>query len=228
MSIPVSVQSADGVHVITIDDGKVNALSPATQAAINSALDAAEDAGDAVVLAGRSGILSAGFDLKVLQAGGAEAVAMLRGGFELSARLLSFPRPVVVACTGHAVAMGVFLLMSGDYAVGSRGEFRIAANEVSIGLPMPTPALAVMRHRLTPAAFQRSAVLAQNFNPEQALAAGFVDALAEADEVLELAHSMAAAFASLDAAAHVATKLEARASTLATMRESITRDYGAT
>jgi enoyl-CoA hydratase len=228
MSIPVSVQSADGVHVVTIDDGKVNALSPATQAAINSALDAAEDAGDAVVLAGRSGILSAGFDLKVLQAGGAEAVAMLRGGFELSARLLSFPRPVVVACTGHAVAMGVFLLMSGDYAVGTRGEFRIAANEVSIGLPMPTPALAVMRHRLTPAAFQRSAVLAQNFNPEQALAAGFVDALAEADEVLELAHSMAAAFASLDAAAHVATKLEARASTLATMRESIARDYGAT
>ncbi|HUN31199.1 MAG TPA: enoyl-CoA hydratase-related protein [Trebonia sp.] len=94
-----------------------------------------------VLIEGRDGVFSAGFDLPVLRNGGPDALTMLRSGFELAARLLEFPQPVVIACTGHAVAMGVFLLLCGDYRVGATGPFKITANEVAIGLTMPRAAV---------------------------------------------------------------------------------------
>ncbi|HEX3189521.1 MAG TPA: crotonase/enoyl-CoA hydratase family protein, partial [Streptosporangiaceae bacterium] len=115
------------VATITMDDGKVNVLSPAMQAELNAALDRAGADQAVVLLTGRPGVFSAGFDLAVLQSRGDEASGMVLGGFELSLRLLGFPRPVVVACTGHAIAMGAFLVLSGDYRVGAAGPFTIAA-----------------------------------------------------------------------------------------------------
>src|SRR5215471_17406783 len=100
----VTYHEGDAIATITMDDGKVNALSMPMFDEVNAALDRAEAAGAAVVLAGRDGVFSAGFDLGVLRAGGAAAAALVRTGFELSARLLAFPAPVVVACTGHAIA----------------------------------------------------------------------------------------------------------------------------
>ena len=115
MSGLVTYELRDSIATIVMDDGKVNALSLEMLGAVNGALDRAVSDAAVVVLTGREGIFSAGFDLKVLRGGGADAGAMLLGGFELAVRLLAFPTPVVVACTGHAVAMGVFLLLSGDY-----------------------------------------------------------------------------------------------------------------
>jgi enoyl-CoA hydratase len=147
----VSYHCDDTIATITIDDGKVNALSLAVLAELNAALDQAERGGAVVILAGRDGVFSAGFDLPALRGGGPDAIAMLRAGFELAARLLAFPRPVVIACTGHAVAMGVFLLLCGDYRVGATGPYKITANEVAIGLTMPRAAVEICRQRLTPA-----------------------------------------------------------------------------
>ena len=139
----------DGVAVITMDDGKANAMSLALQQAIHAALDQAERDAAPVVLAGRPGILSAGFDLKTLAASGQPAVDMLNGGLELAIRLLSFPHPVVIACGGHAIAMGVFILLCGDYRIGVRGNFRYTANEVAIGMTMPFSTITVF-FRATP------------------------------------------------------------------------------
>ena len=133
----VGYELHDSVATITMDDGKVNALSVRMLGTLGEALDRAETDRAIVVLTGRPGIFSAGFDLQVLRAGGADAVQMLKAGFELAERLLSFPTPVVVACSGHAIAMGSFLVLSADYRVGVSGEFRITANEVAIGLTMP-------------------------------------------------------------------------------------------
>src|SRR5580765_5811092 len=113
----------DGVATITMDDGKVNVMSNAMQAEINAALDQAIDDGAIVVLAGREGVFSAGFDLPTLRGGGDDGLRMVRGGFELAHCVLGFPLPVVMACTGHAIAMGTFLLLSGDYRVGAEGPF---------------------------------------------------------------------------------------------------------
>ena len=133
----VSYQLAQGLATIVMDDGKVNALSPAMIAAVNDAFDRATSDGAVVILTGRPGIFSGGFDLTTLRAGGPDAAFMLERGFQLALRLLDHPAPVVIACNGHAVAMGLFLLLSGDYLIGVDGPFRLVANEVAIGLTMP-------------------------------------------------------------------------------------------
>jgi enoyl-CoA hydratase len=206
--------AADGtVARITLDDGKANALSPAMQLAINNALDRAErDGVKAVVLAGHDRLFCGGFDLKVLAAGDREAVLdMLGGGFTLAARLLRFPKPIVIAATGPAVAMGSFLLLSGDHRVGSE-RTRCQANEVAIGMALPTSAVEIMRMRLTPAAFQRGISMAAPFVGQDAVAGGWLDEIVDSDKVVMRADEVAASAAqSLDAEAHRISKSRARA-----------------
>jgi enoyl-CoA hydratase len=223
----VSYHCADAIATITFDDGKVNALSLAALAELNAAFDRAEQDGAVVILAGRDGVFSAGFDLPVLRGGGADALAMLRAGFELAARLLGFPRPVVIACTGHAVAMGVFLLLCGDYRIGVTGPYKITANEVAIGLTMPRAAVEICRQRLTPAHFNRAVVLAEAFAPADAVTAGFLDRTVPAPDLHEAARGAAAQLATLDRSAHVATKRRARAQALSAIRAAIDADAAA-
>lgn len=227
MSSLVSYELNDAVATITMDDGKVNALSPAMQAEINAALDqaaAGAAAGEvkAVVVAGNSKVFSGGFDLSVFSAGDAAAtLAMLAGGFELSVRCLTFPVPVIMAATGHAIAMGSFLLLSGDHRVGSVTS-RCQANEVKIGMTLPISAIEIMRMRLTRAAFQRGVSMAAVFTGDAAIAGGWLDEVVEADAVLSRAQEVAAeAAATLNTGAHVASKLKARAEAITAIRAGI-------
>jgi enoyl-CoA hydratase len=212
------------IATITMDDGKVNALSPGMLGRLDAALDRAESDKAVVLLTGREGVFSAGFDLSTLRAGGPEAIAMVRTGFELAARLLSFPAPVIVACTGHAVAMGVFLLLSGDARVGAAGPYRLVANEVAIGLTLPYAAIEILRQRLSPAHFTRAALLAEPYTPETAVGAGFLDQVVPPDELLDAARGIAEAATMLDSDAHAATKLRARQHTLDAIRAAIDAD----
>jgi enoyl-CoA hydratase len=214
----------DSVATITMDDGKVNALSLAMLTELDTALDRAAADRAVVVLTGREGVFSAGFSLPVLRAGGDAAVDLLRAGFDLAARLLTFPTPVVVACPGHAVAMGVFLLLSGDYRIGARGPYKLTANEVAIGMTMPRAAVEICRQRLTPACFNRAVLLAEVFAPEDAVAAGFLDRLVSAGELADAAAGAAAELARLDLDAHAATKLRARRLAMSALREAIDAD----
>jgi enoyl-CoA hydratase len=210
-----------------MDDGKVNALSLQMLAEIDGALDRAVADGAVVVLTGRDGVFSAGFDLTTLRAGGPDAIGMLRSGFELAHRLLSFPLPVVIACGGHTVAMGVFLLLSGDYRVGVAGPFKITANEVAIGLTMPRAAVEICRQRLTPAYFNRAVILAEVFSPTDGIAGGFLDRVVDPGELPDAARDAAAQVAALDLEAHAASKLRVREPTLAAIREAIEADAAA-
>jgi enoyl-CoA hydratase len=216
----------DAVATITMDDGKANALSPAMLEELAAALDRAEfDSAGAVVLAGRPGRFSGGFDLGVLGGGGAEAGHMLRGGFELAERLLSFRCPVVMACTGHAVAMGLFLLCSGDYRIGAAGDFKLQANEVAIGLTMPYPALTILRYRLTPSSFDRAVGLSEVFTPADAVEVGLLDRLVDPATVVPAAREVAASLLTLGASAHPASKRRARATLLADLRAGIETEF---
>jgi enoyl-CoA hydratase len=223
----VDFSVADGVATLTMDDGKANALSPSMLADLNGGFDRVEkEDGFAVVLAGRPGRFSGGFDLGVLRAGGPDAEGMLRGGFQLAERLLGFPRPIVMACTGHALAMGAFLLCSGDYRVGAAGDFKLQANEVAIGLTMPHPAVAIIRHRLTPSAFDRAVGLSEVCAPADAVAVGWLDRVVAPEAVIPEAQAVAASFAALDPTAHAGSKLRTRAALLAELRRSITEEFG--
>ena len=220
----VQYDQRDGVATIRIDDGKSNALSPLVFRELNRALDRAEADRAIVILTGRESVFSAGFDLKVMQRGGTQALRMLGAGFALTARIMSYPHPVVAACNGHSLAMGVFLMLSADYVVGARGDFRIAANEVAIGITLPRVGAAVLRHRLNPAAFQRAATLSKYFDVDAALAAGFFDELVEPEELMPRAHDLAQEFGKLDPLAHKATKRRIRAALIRKIRWSIPLD----
>lgn len=224
MSTLVTYQLKDGIATIAMDDGKANALSPAMQAEINAALDQALADKAIVVLAGRAGMFCAGFDLPTLTAGGDNAVKMLTGGFELAERLLSFPRPVVMACTGHALAMGVFLLMCGDYVVGAEGGFKIGANEVAIGLTMPRSAIEICKARLAPAHFQRAMLTSEIYTPTDAIAAGFLDKEVAGAFVLTEAQTIATRFSKLNMNAYQGTKAQVREPVLKALHKAIQTD----
>jgi enoyl-CoA hydratase len=209
---------------VTMDDGKVNALSLDLLTQLDDAFSRAEADGVVVVLSGRAGVFSAGFDLGTLRAGGAEAAAMLQAGFELAERILSFPAPVVISCTGHAVAMGVFLVLAGDYRIGVAGPYKITANEVAIGLTMPGAAVEICRQRLSPSHFNRATVIAEVFSPPGAVDAGFLDQVVDAAEIDDAAGTVAAQLAQLDRAAHAATKLRVRKQALEAIRDAIQQD----
>ncbi len=214
----------DQVATIRIDDGKRNALSPQIFREINQALDRAESDRAIVIITGREAVFSAGFDLHVMKRGGVNALRMLGAGSALTARLMAYPYPVIAACNGHALAMGVFLMLSADYVIGSRGNFKIAANEVAIGLTMPRVATAMLRHRLNPAAFQRAVTLSEYFDVETAHSVGFFDELADPIDLMHRAESRAEISKKLDPRAHTATKRRIRARLIRKIRLSIPLD----
>lgn len=182
MESRIGVASAGGVVRIRLDDGKVNAMSTEMLGEIAGALDAAEQAEAIVVLRGREGIFSAGFDLPTFSRGLDATVEMLAAGARLVERLLSFPRPVVTVCTGHAYPMGAFLMLAADVRLGIEGPWRIGMNEVAIGLTVPRFAVELARHRLAPHGFARITT-APMFGPQEAMRMGYLDRVVEADEL---------------------------------------------
>lgn len=225
MSSPLaSYERQDSVGIITMDDGKANAISLAMQQSLASALDQAEADDVAVVLTGRAGFFSAGFDLKTIAAGGKDTVDMLNGGINLAIRLLEFPRPVIAASGGHAIAMGVFLLLSCDFRIGVRGPHRYTANEVAIGMTMPYSTIEILRQRVSPAALGRAVSLAEVFGPHNAVENGFLDTVVEPDELIDSALATATTLASLDRAAHVHSKRRLRGPVISAIRDGLTRD----
>jgi len=221
-SVQYSLQGR--IATLRIDDGKRNALSPEVLRAIYRALDRAESDVAIVIITGRESVFSAGFDLGVMKRGGLEALRMLGAGYALTARVLSYPHPVIAACNGHALAMGVFLMLSADYVIGSRGDFKIAANEVAIGLKMPRVAAAMLRHRLTPAAFQRAVILSEYFDVESAQSAGFFDEVVDPAELITRAEAHAKSLQALDQRAHTASKRRIRAALIRRIHYSVPLD----
>ena len=220
----VKYRVEDGVGVITMDDGKANAMSLEMLSGLEAALAQAVQDDVVLVLEGRPGMFSAGFHMPTLTAKGPEAAAMLVGGFEFAEKLLNYPKPVVTACAGHAIAMGCFLLLGGDHRVGAAGSFKIVANEVAIGLVMPRTAIEICRLRLTPPAFQRSMLISALFTPETAVAAGHFHELVPPEAVGAIALATAKQLTQLNMAAFRGTKERVNGPALLALRAAVQAD----
>lgn len=206
----VNIAIENAVATIVMDDGKNNLISPKMLNQLNQALDEAEKANAVVVITGKDDIFCAGFDLNILKTGVIHTFRMLIGGFSLSKRLLAFPTPVIISCNGHAIAMGSFLLLSGDYRIGVEGEYKIVANEVEIGLTVPYSAIEICRQRLRPAHFDKAVLLSQLYNPQTAVDAGFLDEVVPKHDLQKVTYQKAEQLASLDLKAHQLSKLRMR------------------
>lgn len=182
-----SLKSEENVSVITLDDGKVNAFSPAMITEVQSLLDQVPTDSGALMFTGREGMFTAGFDLKVMMSDPSAATQMVKTGFQMLQRIFSFPRPVVSACSGHAIAMGAFLLCSSDYRIASKGDYKVGANELRNNMIIPTPILEIAKFKLSRTHKQRALLNAEMYSMENAIEPGYIDELVDADKLYEAA-----------------------------------------
>lgn len=231
MSSITTERVADGaVLLVTMDDGKANALSKQAIADLTEAIDeaTADDDVAAVVIAGREGRFSGGFDLGVMNAGDLGPILdLVADGGELVRHAFTCDVPVVAACTGHAVAAGTLLLLGCDVRVGAQGDFKLGLNEVAIGMVVPDWAMTIARERMSKRHIQRSIANARIFSPDEAVDAGILDITVDPDKVVERAIEEAAAFAALDPKAYAGTMKAFRSDVGATMEREIAELRGA-
>lgn len=224
MSELIAYHLEDGIATLTLNNGKVNAISPDVIAAFNAALDQAVADRAVVIITGQPGILSGGYDLKVMTAGPKEAVSLVTAGSTLARRLLAHPFPVIVACPGHAVAKGAFILLSADFRIGVDGPFSIGLNEVQIGMTMHHAGIELARDRLRRSAFHRSVINGEMFDPQSAVDAGFLDKVVSAEELQGAALAAARQLKKINMTAHKNTKLKVRKALLETLDNAIAMD----
>ena len=223
----VTTERRDGVLICHLDDGKANALSNAMITAIGAAISEAEldDAIHAVVLHGREGKFSAGFDLSVMLAGDMAAVTdLVANGGELVRTIYASDVPVVAACTGHALAAGALILLGCDLRIGADVECKIGLNEVAIGMTLPDWALTLATERLSKRHLQRALPTARITSAAGAVDVGYLDELAPAESLLDAAVAAAAGFAALDGKAYAITARKIRGATLHLMAQQIAAD----
>ena len=215
----------DDVALLHFDDGKANAVGFDFVAAMNDGLDRASSDARALVIAGMPGRFSAGFDLNVFRDGDADTAARLRhAGGEMLLRLFTHPQPVVVACTGHALAAGALILLTADTRLGAEGDFKIGLNEVAIGMALPHFAAEIARARLSKRHFARATTHAEIYTPDAAVDAGYLDEVAPPDRLAETAFAHAARLARLDPRAFAATKRALHAGFVSEIRVRLADD----
>ena len=174
------------ISIITLDDGKANVFSPKMIQDVNDCLDQVPTQKGALIITGRDGMFSAGFDLKIISAGEMSAITeMTTNGFKLLSRIFSFPRPVLGACSGHGIALGTFLLCCCDYRIGVKGEFMIGANEMRTNMVIPTPILELIKFRVSNGHKYRAILGAEMYLIEDGIEAGLIDEVVEPENLME-------------------------------------------
>lgn len=224
MSELIHYNCNEGIATLTLNNGKVNALSPEMIAAFNRGLDQAEQDRAIVIITGQPGILSGGYDLKVMTSSPENAFNLVALGSTLTRRMLAHPYPIIVACSGHAIAKGAFLLLAADYRIGAEGAFKIGLNEVLIGMTMHHVGIELAKDRLTKPAFQRSVINGEMFSPADAVQAGFLDQVVPAEQLMQTALAAATQLKAINMNAHKKTKLKVRKDLLEALDAAIELD----
>ncbi|HEU4408610.1 MAG TPA: crotonase/enoyl-CoA hydratase family protein [Polyangiaceae bacterium] len=224
MSEPLSYALEGKTAVVTMDDGKANALSEAMIAGLVAAVARAEAEASALALFGRPERFCAGFDLRVMMSSPEAARGMLRQGADMLLRLYGCAVPLVIGCTGHALAGGALVLLTGDLRVGAAGAHRVGLNEVQIGLPVPVLAAELARARLAPTELTRATLGAHIYGPDEARAAGYLDEVVPAERVRERALGEAARLGALARPAFEASKRRLRGATIELIRSTLEDD----
>ncbi len=220
----VSSKLEDGVATITMDDGKANALSTAMWEQLGAAFDEAQEAGAIVILTGRKGVFSGGFDLKEMAQGPEQAIQLTARGSKMARRILSFPTPVIGVASGHCIAMGAFLMLACDYRIALAGDFKVGLNETMIGMTMHRFGIELARYRLPLNYFNRCVINAEIFSAEDGVNAGFYDCAVAPEQLQARVDQATSTFGQLNMSAFNGTKNKSRKDVLELLDRCIEAD----
>lgn len=208
---PTSYDLTDGLATISLDDGKANVFSNASLEALENHLDQAEaDGARAMLIVGRPGRFSAGFDLAEMTSSTESMRSLVIRGARWWMRLYGMGLPTVAACTGHALAGGALTLLSCDLRIGAEVPAKIGLSEVAIGMPLPAFAVELARDRLSTTAFTASTMGAQVYDATGAAEVGYLDRVVPEPELIATATAEARRLGELSTGAYAATKQRAR------------------
>lgn len=213
----IELTTENAIAHLRFDDGKANVLNSTSLSALENALSEAK-AAKAVVISGRPGTFSGGLDLKTLPSLPPEEFkATLNQFARLCQTLLTYPRPVVAAVTGHAIAGGTVILLCCDYRIGETGEFKLGLSEVPIGMPLPTFVYRLAEHSVSKRHIIEATLHGRLYPPHEAERIGYLQSVVEPGEGVHRAHQVAANLASLPNPAYTVTKKRITAEILAGM-----------
>ena len=202
-----TIKKEDDISIITLDDGKANVFSPEMSNQLNACLDQVDTESGCLIITGREGMFSAGLDLKTIQSGDVDRIVeMSSRAFKLLARIFSFPRPVIAACSGHGIALGTFLICCCDYRIGIKGDYMLGANEMRTNMVIPTPILELIKFRVNDSHKYRAVLGAEMYNFNQAQEAGLIDDIVEIDNLMTAAKDKAKDLATMGHPSYTMTK----------------------
>ena len=217
-----TIKKEDDISIITLNDGKANVFSPEMSNQLNACLDEVDTESGCLIITGREGMFSAGLDLKIIQSGDVDRIVeMSSNAFKLLARIFSFPRPVIAACSGHGIALGTFLICCCDYRIGIKGDFMLGANEMRTNMVIPTPILELIKFRVNESHKYRSVLGAEMYNYSQAQEAGLIDDVVEVDNLMTTAKDKAKDLATMGHPSYSMTKELFIAEPMAKINEAI-------
>jgi enoyl-CoA hydratase len=210
-----------GIAKISLENGKANAVSFELAEEFMANLDRAKTESKGVLISGHVGIFSAGFDLKVMATGPEAAHKMVSQGMLLLEKIYSHPQPVVAACEGHAIGMGVFLLLASDYRIGALGEFVLKLPETAIDMPFNLTLKTLAKTHIDALHHTRAIIQSQGYSPTQAATIGMLDEAVEAELVQEKALAKLIELCELPSARYEENKLFIRAEEIEIMHKSL-------
>ena len=206
---------------ISLANGKANAVSLELAQEFMGLLDRAKSESKGILLCGHAGMFSAGFDLKVMATGPEAANAMVGQGMLLLEKLYGHPHPVVIACEGHAIGMGIFLLLAADYRIGATGQSVFKLPETAIDMPFNTTLKILAKTHIDPLHHSRAIIQSQGYSAEEAANNGMLDEACAAVEVLDRAMAKVKELSELPAKRFEENKLFIREDALKAIHDSL-------
>lgn len=208
----IQLEQRGDITVLRMVRGKGNALNIELAQALAGGLDEIEQgSARGAVITGQGSVFGAGVDLPALVAGGPSYVREFLPRMErLFERLARFPKPLVAAVNGHAIAGGAIVMLACDQRLLARGEARIGLTEVLVGVVFPAWPLEIARFATPAEHFQTLIMTGRTWQPDDALARGLVDELVEPERLVDRACEVAAEMAAVPAETFRQTKLRVR------------------
>ena len=206
-----TLSKENDISIIKLDDGKANAFSYDMLSQVNELLTKVPRDSGALVITGREGLFSGGFDLKTLATGDMEKITkMVQLGYRLLLELFSFDRPIIAAVSGHSIALGLFVTCSADYRIAIDGKYVCQANEVRNNMDIPTQIMEIIRARVNKKYFYSAVYHSDAYSVQDSIEVGYIDEVVSEDQFMKRVMEKAKELATLPHPFYANTKKTAQ------------------